>query len=162
MQRQSLGSPGPKPLVSAVAGGAEREEKRKSIGSAVVGATDADKGIRASPRAERLIHLIPVLTILCLLVLYLFSHDLSLPDSQTLDGAEMRLDSKGTVPVDLTNASFFSFLVYLRDLFWTSLRGFSVGDSGAEKGGVALAIQQIGRGLKAAEERFRHRKLGKR
>ncbi|URD80886.1 hypothetical protein MUK42_19009 [Musa troglodytarum] len=131
MQRQSLGSPGPKPLVSAVAGGAEREEKRKSIGSAVVGATDADKGIRASPRAERLIHLIPVLTILCLLVLYLFSHDLSLPDSQTLDGAEMRLDSK-------------------------------VGDSGAEKGGVALAIQQIGRGLKAAEERFRHRKLGKR
>ncbi|CAL9076445.1 unnamed protein product [Musa textilis] len=131
MQRQSLGSPGPKPLVSAVAGGAEREEKRKSIGSAVVGATDADKGIRASPRAERLIHIIPVLTILCLLVLYLFSHDLSLPDSQTLDGAEMRLDSK-------------------------------VGDSGAEKGGVALAIQRIGRGLKAAEERFRHRKLGKR
>ncbi|XP_009384128.2 uncharacterized protein LOC103971746 [Musa acuminata AAA Group] len=131
MQRQSLGSPGPKPLVSAVAGGAEREEKRKSIGSAVVGATEADKGIRARPRAERLIHLIPVLTILCLLVLYLFSHDLSLPDSQTLDGAEMRLDSKVGVP-------------------------------GAEKGGVALEIQQIGRGLNAAEERFRHRKLGKR
>nr|XP_018675823.1 PREDICTED: uncharacterized protein LOC103971746 isoform X1 [Musa acuminata subsp. malaccensis] len=113
MQRQSLGSPGPKPLVSAVAGGAEREEKRKSIGSAVVGATEADKGIRARPRAERLIHLIPVLTILCLLVLYLFSHDLSLPDSQTLDGAEMRLDSKGTMPADLKNPSFFSFLVSL-------------------------------------------------
>ncbi|CAL9133064.1 unnamed protein product [Musa acuminata var. zebrina] len=131
MQRQSLGSPGPKPLVSAVAGGAEREEKRKSIGSAVVRATEADKGIRARPRAERLIHLIPVLTILCLLVLYLFSHDLSLPDSQTLDGAEMRLDSKVGVP-------------------------------GAENDGVALEIQQIGRGLSAAEERFRHRKLGKR
>ncbi|KAJ8510831.1 hypothetical protein OPV22_001265 [Ensete ventricosum] len=131
MQRQSLGSPGPKPLVSAVPGGAEREEKRKSIGIAVVGATEADKGIRASPRAERLIHLIPVLTILCLLVLYHFSHDLSLPDSQTLDGSEMRLDSK-------------------------------VGVSGADKGGVVLAIQQIGRGLKPAEERFRQRKLGKR
>ncbi|RRT38256.1 hypothetical protein B296_00041545 [Ensete ventricosum] len=98
MQRQSLGSPGPKPLVSAVPGGAEREEKRKSIGIAVVGATEADKGIRASPRAERLIHLIPVLTILCLLVLYHFSHDLSLPDVGRL-GDAIRLQS-GSRPPD--------------------------------------------------------------
>ncbi|RWW52350.1 hypothetical protein BHE74_00041246 [Ensete ventricosum] len=98
MQRQSLGSPGPKPLVSAVPGGAEREEKRKSIGIAVVGATEADKGIRASPRAERLIHLIPVLTILCLLVLYHFSHDLSLPDVGRL-GDATRLQS-GSRPPD--------------------------------------------------------------
>ncbi|RZR90238.1 hypothetical protein BHM03_00018071 [Ensete ventricosum] len=79
MQRQSLGSPG-------AAGGAGKEEKRRSIsgaaGSAVAAppekpeaALDADKLIRTSTRADRSIHLIPVFTILCFLVLYFFSHE---------------------------------------------------------------------------------------
>ncbi|RRT46425.1 hypothetical protein B296_00040913, partial [Ensete ventricosum] len=79
MQRQSLGSPG-------AAGGVGKEEKRRSIsgaaGSAVAAppekpeaALDADKLIRTSTRADRSIHLIPVFTILCFLVLYFFSHE---------------------------------------------------------------------------------------
>ncbi|RWV86035.1 hypothetical protein BHE74_00042441 [Ensete ventricosum] len=68
MQRQSLGSPGSKTRLSS--GGAtgrmeqQPEEEMK-----------AEKQIRWSVRADRSIHLIPILTILCLLVLFLFSHD---------------------------------------------------------------------------------------
>ncbi|RWV97615.1 hypothetical protein BHE74_00046290 [Ensete ventricosum] len=86
MHRQSFGTPGAKHLISGATGGARKEEKRKSIasaaGSAVAQATaaedmaiEADKLLRASSRADRSIHLIPVFAILCLLVLYFFSHE---------------------------------------------------------------------------------------
>ncbi|URD79340.1 hypothetical protein MUK42_05642 [Musa troglodytarum] len=101
MQRQSLGSPGP-------AVGAGKEEKRRSIngaaGSAVAAppekpeaAFDADKLIRTSTRADRSIHLIPVFTILCLVVLYFFSHEPSHADLQTFSGSALRFDTRGTM-----------------------------------------------------------------
>ncbi|URE02586.1 hypothetical protein MUK42_03006 [Musa troglodytarum] len=69
--------PGAKHLISGAAGRARKEEKRKSIASAA-GSAEADKLLRPSSRADRSIHLIPVFTILCLLVLYFFSHEPSL------------------------------------------------------------------------------------
>ncbi|WOL19531.1 hypothetical protein Cni_G28329 [Canna indica] len=96
MQRQSLGSPGPKPLISGAAGGAAREEKRKTVdraaGCATAAVNEENKLIRASPKAARWIHLIPVLTILCLLVLYLFSHELPL---QGVSSAEIGAEKSG-------------------------------------------------------------------
>ncbi|URD79341.1 hypothetical protein MUK42_05642 [Musa troglodytarum] len=112
MQRQSLGSPGP-------AVGAGKEEKRRSIngaaGSAVAAppekpeaAFDADKLIRTSTRADRSIHLIPVFTILCLVVLYFFSHEPSHADLQTFSGSALRFDTRdavsGTEKADVTSA----------------------------------------------------------
>ncbi|URE02587.1 hypothetical protein MUK42_03006 [Musa troglodytarum] len=70
--------PGAKHLISGAAGRARKEEKRKSIASAADMAIEADKLLRPSSRADRSIHLIPVFTILCLLVLYFFSHEPSL------------------------------------------------------------------------------------
>ncbi|CAL9207359.1 unnamed protein product [Musa hybrid cultivar] len=140
MQRQSLGSPG-------ASGGDGKEEKRRSIigasGSAVTAppekpeaAFDADKLIRTSTRADRSIHLIPVFTILCLVVLYFFSHEPTHagrlpPDLQTFSGPALRFDTREAV-------------------------------SGTETGGVtSAAIHESHRGMKAsaAARRLRHRKL---
>ncbi|THU56791.1 hypothetical protein C4D60_Mb11t20920 [Musa balbisiana] len=140
MQRQSLGSPG-------ASGGAGKEEKRRSIsgaaGTAVAAppekpeaAFDADKLIRTSTRADRSIHLIPVFTILCLVVLYFFSHEPTHagrlpPDLQTFSGPALRFDTRDAV-------------------------------SGTETGSVtSAAIHESHRGMKAsaAARRLRHRKL---
>ncbi|WOK98210.1 hypothetical protein Cni_G06920 [Canna indica] len=93
MQRQSLGSPGPKPLVSGAAEGAAREEKRKTVDRAAGCATTAVN------KENKPIHLIPVLIILCLLVLYLFSHELPLQDSQTFVDSALQLEAKGAMLV---------------------------------------------------------------
>ncbi|CAL9161603.1 unnamed protein product [Musa hybrid cultivar] len=108
MHRQSLGKPGAKHLISGAAGGVRKEEKPKSIasaaGSAVAQAPAAEdmaieayKLLRASSRADRSIHLIPVFTILCLLVLYFFSHEPSPTDMQAFGSSALRLDSRAAV-----------------------------------------------------------------
>ncbi|KAF0930818.1 hypothetical protein E2562_035398 [Oryza meyeriana var. granulata] len=58
MQRLSVGSPGGKPRLD---GGAAAEDEK------------AGKAARAAP--DKSIHLVPVLTLLCFLVLFLLSHD---------------------------------------------------------------------------------------
>ncbi|KAL5230963.1 hypothetical protein ABZP36_029739 [Zizania latifolia] len=60
MQRLSVGSPGGKPRLD---GGAVAEEADEKAG----------KAARAAP--DKSIHLIPVLTLFCFLVLFLLSHD---------------------------------------------------------------------------------------
>ncbi|XP_038982318.1 uncharacterized protein LOC120110790 [Phoenix dactylifera] len=101
MQRQSLGAPGAKLQVNGNSDGGEREERRKSsagVGAAAAAAAAAaavageeedikvEKLIRSSSRMERSIHLIPVLTVLCLLLLYLISHDPSPNELEKLGG----------------------------------------------------------------------------
>lgn len=79
MQRQSLGSPGSKHL--HVQGG------RDDVTSAVVTAADSAvsvpvnyaedeerKSVKYLSKSENYVHLIPVLTIICFLILYLSSH----------------------------------------------------------------------------------------
>ncbi|KAG6508836.1 uncharacterized protein LOC121983331 isoform X1 [Zingiber officinale] len=84
MHRQSLGSPGPKLLVSGM------DDQRKSLGGhphePSMEAVE-DKAIRTSSRAERSIHLIPICTILCILVLYLLSHD---PQSSLIQDSDLK------------------------------------------------------------------------
>ncbi|KAM0854161.1 hypothetical protein ACQ4PT_050614 [Festuca glaucescens] len=62
MQRLSIGSPGPRPSLDAAAA-EEADEK----------ATEKAAARAAAP--DKSIHLVPLLTLLCLLVLFLFSHD---------------------------------------------------------------------------------------
>uniref|UniRef100_J3N567 Uncharacterized protein n=1 Tax=Oryza brachyantha TaxID=4533 RepID=J3N567_ORYBR len=68
MQRLSVGSPGGRPRL--LDGAAEADEK-------------AGKKARAAP--DKSIHLIPVLTLLCFLVLFLLSHDPSVSSSLATD-----------------------------------------------------------------------------
>ncbi|KAK2991967.1 hypothetical protein RJ640_017798 [Escallonia rubra] len=112
MQRQSLGSPSsklhtqailkednhlitqdqkdhlPSPLAAAAAAAADGEERK------------SQKPHRKSfPKPEKLVHLIPILTVLCFLVLYLSSHDPAQKDlpqveefkrqSKTIDSTEI-------------------------------------------------------------------------
>lgn len=104
MQRQSLGSPVTKlqshGLLSKEDDLAEEQQKRKV--SMVTDEEDnkIDKLKRSPPKPEKLIHLIPILTMLCFLVLYLCSHDPSQKDlahftgvirsSKVIDSAEDR------------------------------------------------------------------------
>nr|XP_018681773.1 PREDICTED: uncharacterized protein LOC103985325 [Musa acuminata subsp. malaccensis] len=134
MHRQSLGKPGAKHLISGAAGGARKEEKRKSIASAAGSAVaqapaaedmaiEANKLLRASSRANKSIHLIPVFTILCLLVLYFFSHEPSPTDMQAFGSSAVRLDSRGIMLL-LRALLDGLVLLSLRDssiggLFWT-------------------------------------------
>ena len=85
MQRQSLGSPGSKLDIHGVLGASEENltgeaQKWKDQASSLADddAEDNDKSQKphkSPPKSEKLIHLIPILTVLCLLVLYLSSHD---------------------------------------------------------------------------------------
>jgi hypothetical protein len=61
MQRLSIGSPGPRPSLDAAAA---EEADEKATGKAARAAAP-----------DKSIHLVPLLTLLCLLVLFLFSHD---------------------------------------------------------------------------------------
>ncbi|URD98132.1 hypothetical protein MUK42_30504 [Musa troglodytarum] len=83
MQRQSLGSPGSKTRLSG-GGAAGRMEQQPEE------EMKAEKQIRWSLRADRSIHLIPILTILCLLVLFLFSHDPSPADLEAFGASGIR------------------------------------------------------------------------
>ncbi|KAG1362015.1 hypothetical protein COCNU_10G002340 [Cocos nucifera] len=93
MQRQSLGAPGAKLQVNGNGGGGEREERRKSAAGVAAAAAVAveedikvEKLIRSNSTMERSIHLIPLLTVLCLLLLYLISHDPTPKELEVLGG----------------------------------------------------------------------------
>lgn len=66
MQRLSLGSPAGRPRPSAAGEGLEAADEKAA--KAVVRAA-------APPAPDKSIHLVPVLTLLCFLVLFLLSHD---------------------------------------------------------------------------------------
>ncbi|XP_072963778.1 uncharacterized protein [Typha angustifolia] len=132
MQRQSIGSPGSKIQIKGgvFAGGAavavsEVEEEE----------VKAEKPIRSSLRADRSIHLIPLLTILCFLVLYLLSHDPSPNDLASFGIGARLLDAKAV----------------------------SVAEIGRHDVSSVVAAVRSNRGLKEEEEgkgKLRHRKLG--
>ena len=65
MQRLSLGSPAGRSFRLSVAGDEEAEAADEK----------AAKAVARSPAPDKSIHLVPVLTLLCLLVLFLLSHD---------------------------------------------------------------------------------------
>ncbi|ERN15518.1 hypothetical protein AMTRI_Chr03g51670 [Amborella trichopoda] len=82
MQRQSLGSPS----------GHGRKEGREETES--VRQEMEKKGDNPIRMAERFVHFIPVLMIMCLLVLYLFSYDPSSEDLAKVGGFEDILEQK--------------------------------------------------------------------
>ncbi|OVA02878.1 hypothetical protein BVC80_9095g73 [Macleaya cordata] len=94
MQRQSLGgsSPGSKVHLSEEKKLNEDEEKRKQ--RVVITDEEEEKKIekhhlhlhRSISQPEKTIHLIPILTIFCLLVLYLVSYDPPQKDLAHIDG----------------------------------------------------------------------------
>ena len=90
MQRQSLGSPATKqPAAEEEGGDVKKKYKKKIGGSGLVELEeareeigDSDKSLRrssigaaVSAGLERSIHVIPLLTLFCFLVLYICSHD---------------------------------------------------------------------------------------
>ncbi|GMH09193.1 hypothetical protein Nepgr_011033 [Nepenthes gracilis] len=82
MQRQSLGSPGPKLHThggDAVKADDQKRRESTSSSSPTAAADDdeikLDKLQRSQPRPERFIHIIPILTLVCFLILYLSSHE---------------------------------------------------------------------------------------
>uniref|UniRef100_A0A0D9XMV2 Uncharacterized protein n=1 Tax=Leersia perrieri TaxID=77586 RepID=A0A0D9XMV2_9ORYZ len=77
MQRLSVGSPGGKPRLLDGGGAAEADEKAGKAAAA-----------RAAP--DKSIHLIPVLTLLCFLILFLLSHDPASAASSSLPTATTR------------------------------------------------------------------------
>ncbi|KAK6934956.1 hypothetical protein RJ641_035111 [Dillenia turbinata] len=101
MQRQSLGSPVSKLPCN---GGLLKEDKfsgseedcKKSVSATNKTNTvdeEEDKLLRSHYRADKLIHLIPLLTFLCFFVLYLCSHNPSQLDLAELNGYR-RMKSK--------------------------------------------------------------------
>ncbi|GFZ15502.1 hypothetical protein Acr_24g0016920 [Actinidia rufa] len=96
MQRQSLGSPGSKLHIHGVLGAKEEnltgeDQKRQDQASPHGAAADEDndksqKPHKLPPKPEKFIHLIPILTVLCFLVLYLSSHDPSQKDMDQVTG----------------------------------------------------------------------------
>ncbi|KAI0509929.1 hypothetical protein KFK09_010529 [Dendrobium nobile] len=97
MPRQSLGSPSSKLQIHGCSGNLNQEEKQvnpSSPESEYVAAAESsseyklktEKMIRSTLKTSRSIHLIPFLTLLCLLILYLCSHD---PDPKGIDGIDM-------------------------------------------------------------------------
>ncbi|XP_031129074.1 uncharacterized protein LOC116030862 [Ipomoea triloba] len=93
MQRQSLGSPGSKHLLV--------QAGRDDVTSATVTAADSAvslpvnyaedeerKSVKYLSKSENYVHLIPVLTILCFLILYLSSHNPSEKDLAQFSGSK--------------------------------------------------------------------------
>ncbi|KAM7253755.1 hypothetical protein ACFE04_031437 [Oxalis oulophora] len=129
MQRQSLGSPNLKLISSHAGGGAGAggilstpnmitvEHRRDSLSSSSSLDDGDDKSLKprrfslfqpsttAATKPENLIHLIPILTLVCFLVLYLSSHNPSQSDlaqfhgftlpSKHLDSVEISVDGGG-------------------------------------------------------------------
>ncbi|XP_047306830.1 uncharacterized protein LOC124910251 [Impatiens glandulifera] len=97
MQRQSLGSPVAKLHLHANGGGVtegspvKEDQKRKDIISCLLTADeDENKSQKlhkpSTTKPEKFIHLIPLLTVICFLVLYLSSHDPSQKDLAQFNG----------------------------------------------------------------------------
>ncbi|XP_072987237.1 uncharacterized protein [Typha latifolia] len=123
MQRQSIGSPSSKPQINSGGGGGGAAEEKEIKEEKPTGSS--------SRRTERSIHLIPLLTLLCFLLLYLFSHEPSPDDLASFGGSARTFDSQVV----------------------------SVSGIGRHEGGIDSALQG-NRGLMEAR-RLRHRKLGR-
>ncbi|VFQ73158.1 unnamed protein product [Cuscuta campestris] len=131
MHRQSLGSPGSNHLKSngVIAG------RRESLSAAAVPAAesspstfDADEGRKSLKRrlskAERIVHLIPLLTVLCFFILYILSHrptenDLAQfkgfkPFLKPIESGDIRADLRGVL--NLENGDNVLAVRNLRDL----------------------------------------------
>ncbi|XAR70658.1 hypothetical protein NMG60_11027579 [Bertholletia excelsa] len=104
MHRQSIGSPGSK----FQSHGAKEEnliaedQKRKDQACT---ANDEDKDKlqkpqKSPPRTERFVHIIPLLTVLCFLILYLFSHDPSQKDLAQFTGSKRFPNPKDSIEID--------------------------------------------------------------
>ncbi|ONK55793.1 uncharacterized protein A4U43_C10F1040 [Asparagus officinalis] len=82
MQRQSLGFPAERSRPLRMAGASPREHRDPGAGD------QGGEADRSSSRSPRSVHLIPVLTVLCFLILYLISYEPSplgqLPDPSDL------------------------------------------------------------------------------
>ncbi|WOL05587.1 hypothetical protein Cni_G14316 [Canna indica] len=97
MQRQSLGSPTSKIQLSAAAGGGGATSRAARPDEEEI---KAEKQIRCTPKVEKSIHLVPLLTLLCLLILFLISHDPSSEDMEVFGGGSggvMRYDDAKAV-----------------------------------------------------------------
>ncbi|KAL2901239.1 Pyrrolidone-carboxylate peptidase [Bienertia sinuspersici] len=90
MQRQSLGSPN-RGIVSkddAAVSKSEDPKRRNSSPSLFIGddETKPERPLRCHSQPEKLIHLIPILILLCFFILYLSSHDPSAKDLAQFNG----------------------------------------------------------------------------
>ncbi|XP_010245205.1 PREDICTED: uncharacterized protein LOC104588813 [Nelumbo nucifera] len=149
MQRQSLGSPGSK-LQSHGVGKEERvdEEDHKKRESAGVGGCGAvadeeeNKGEKLhrsmTYRADRSIHLIPIITIFCFLVLYLCSYDPSQKDLAHFNGFQ-----RSSKPIDSTEIGDFGRFIDIEKGDLLAIRSHR-------------SLQEVGRD--ARKSRF-HRKI---
>ncbi|KAL6985742.1 hypothetical protein U1Q18_019115 [Sarracenia purpurea var. burkii] len=95
MHRQSVGSPGSKVQSHGGLGAKEEnlageEQKRKDQACSFAGDDEdndkSQKPHKSPPRPERFIHLIPLLTVFCFLILYLSSHEPSQKDLTQFNG----------------------------------------------------------------------------
>ncbi|XP_052208981.1 uncharacterized protein LOC127812587 [Diospyros lotus] len=146
MHRQSLGSPGSKHhshggFVAKEDGLVAEDQKRKDEPSSLADEDKSQKPYKSPARPERLVHIIPLLTVLCFLVLYLSSHDPSQKDLALFNGFK-----RPSMPTDSTGIDDVGRILEI------------------EKGDV-LAIrslrnlQEIGRQGAKAKHRL-HRKIG--
>ncbi|TYI34370.1 hypothetical protein ES332_A03G004200v1 [Gossypium tomentosum] len=93
MQRQSLGSPtsklhihGGEEITGAIVDEDDRRKDSKSrrLTFSASSSSSSPLLLPSSPKSEKLIHLIPILTLLCFLILYLNSHSPSQSDSREI------------------------------------------------------------------------------
>ncbi|KAG4206267.1 hypothetical protein ERO13_A03G000042v2 [Gossypium hirsutum] len=93
MQRQSLGSPtsklhihGGEEITGAIVDDDDRRKDSKSrrLTFSASSSSSSPLLLPSSPKSEKLIHLIPILTLLCFLILYLNSHSPSQSDSREI------------------------------------------------------------------------------
>ncbi|KAB2039255.1 hypothetical protein ES319_D03G201800v1 [Gossypium barbadense] len=106
MQRQSLGSPtsklhshGGEEITGAIVDDDDRRKDSKSrrLTFSASSSSSSPLLLPSSPKSEKLIHLIPVLTLLCFLILYLNSHSPSQSDLAAFNGfkhSSKHLDSR--------------------------------------------------------------------
>ncbi|XP_058086507.1 uncharacterized protein LOC131233741 [Magnolia sinica] len=141
MQRQSLGSPASKLQIN---GGKEekleKEENRKDVEED--DEKKVDKHLRSSSRTQKSVHLIPVLTIFCFLVLYLVSHDPSQNDLANAGGFERHFR-----PKDLKEVSDVHRFFDLEKNQLLAIRSHR-------------SLQEVGKGARKSRPLNRHRKFG--
>ncbi|XP_058191382.1 uncharacterized protein LOC131308461 isoform X2 [Rhododendron vialii] len=106
MQRQSLGSPNSKlhstnggtlmgaKEINLVTGDDQRRKDQPSSPAAADGDNDKSQKPHKSPppKPEKFVHVIPILTVVCFLILYLSSHDPSQKDSTEAEDSGGFLD----------------------------------------------------------------------
>ncbi|KAL6008196.1 hypothetical protein ACLOJK_033702 [Asimina triloba] len=175
MQRQSLGSPVSKLQIHAVAKDEklEKEEHRSAAPDAEEDDDDAGKKaekhhLRSAPRAQRSIHIIPILVFFCFLVLYLVSHDPSQVGKEDIHSAcSLFLISSHShllafFSTDLANAGGLERHFRRKDSeqLKSIHRVFELDKSEILGNRSHRSLQEVGRGVRRSRPLNRHRKLG--